>query len=437
MAAEFAIVKVRTTQLDSAAENTPPKLLAAAKKVTNNLDNYLAATQLGVTIASLALGYVAEDAMQNLLVKLFNALHINMSVLLLHRISGIVGFIIITMLHIVFGELAPKTIAIRKATQTTFVVAYPLGIFYFICRPFIWMLNKMSNIVLSIFGIEPTSEQDIHTEEEIKLIVSESGESGAIEDSERELINKVFEFDSQRVREIQVHRKDLAALDLSESKKEIFKKMVEEGYSRYPVYHEKLNDLKGIIYTKDILRQFSMGSDIENINFESVLRPIYYIPDSMKIKDLLKSLQKSHLQMAIVTDEYGDISGIVTMEDILEELVGDIQDEHDTEVPIVEEQTDGSYIVLAHETIDDINELLVFPLEEDDHYNTLSGLITYNHGSIPSEGEDIELESYHLKILKMYRSSVEKVQMWLKPDLKEQLDAERKDEDDTTEENEK
>jgi len=405
VAAEFAIVKVRTTQLNDTTKGSS-KSTAAAKQVTANLDNYLAATQLGITIASLALGWVGEEVVTAIILKFIGIFHISIDVNILHKLSVILGFALITVLHIVFGELAPKSIAIRKAVNTTLFVALPLRAFYFVFRPFIWMLNRMANTILRIIGISPVQEQDIHSEEEIKLILSESGEGGAIENSEIELIQNVFDFDVRRVKDILVHRKDICGVDINLPFQKIIDFVTQEGYSRYPVYNEKFNDVLGILYVKDLLQALHKNP---NANIKSILRPAYFIPDSMKIKDLLKTFQKEHNQMAMVTDEYGDIAGLVTMEDILEELVGDIQDEHDAELPIVEPQADGSYLVLAHESIEDINELLPLQLPTSDHYSTLSGLITFHHGSVPIEGETMEQDGYQMIIVKMYRSSVEKV----------------------------
>lgn len=412
VAAEFAIVKVRSSQLNT-VKGAPARLVMNAKSVTNNLDNYLAATQLGVTLASLGLGWIGEDVMTGIVHRLFSLFSIDLTQHAASEWAIVLAFLIITILHIVFGELAPKSIAIRKAATTTLIVTWPLRVFYFVFRPFIWLLNSMANIVLKILGIRPVGEQDIHTEEEIKMIISESEEGGEIEDSERELINNVFDFDSSRVRDILTHRKDIVALDIDDTTDEIIHKIIAEGYSRYPVYKENMNDLIGIITVKDILQYVSDG---KKGDIQKLLRPVFYIPDSMKLNDLLRSFQKDHLQMAVVTDEYGDIAGIVTMEDVLEELVGDIQDEHDTEQPIVEPQGDGSYLVQAHENIDDINEFLPKDLPMIDDYSTLSGLITYEHGSVPVEGEVLVYYGYEITILKMYRSSVEKVRMRLLPE---------------------
>lgn len=417
VAAEFAIVKVRVTQLSDTNSKASPKLLSASKQVVGNLDNYLAATQLGVTLASLGLGWVGEDVMTEIILRAIHLFHFNLSMEIIHKISVPIAFILITTLHIVFGELAPKSIAIRKAVNTTLVIAMPLKAFFFIFRPFIWLLNKMANAVLRLLGINPAQEQESHTEEEIKLIISESGESGVMEDSEIELIQNVFDFDVRRVREILVHRKEISAIDIKQPFTKIIDYVTQEGYSRYPVYEDDLNNVIGILYVKDMLQSLHLN---KSEDVRKMLRPAFYIPDSMKIKDLLKTFQKDHNQMAIVTDEYGDIAGIVTMEDILEELVGDIQDEHDAELPIVEKQADGTFSVLAHQSIDDINEFLPLALPTDDHYSTLSGLITYHHGSVPVEGERLELEGYEMIILKMYRSSVERVLLKLLEPLEEE-----------------
>ncbi len=422
VAAEFAIVKVRSSQISGS--DASPKVMKAAKIVTNNLDNYLAATQLGITIASLGLGWVGESVMEGLLVQGFSYVPALYNFFDPYKIAAPVGFIIITILHIVFGELAPKSIAIRKSAPTTMAVAIPLRIFYFIFKPAIYVMNGFANFILKIIGITPLKEQDIHTEEEIKLIITESEEGGAIEDSERELINNVFDFDSRRVKDILTHRKDLVSFSVDTPFEELTKEVIEEGYSRYPIYEKSPSDLIGILNIKDVLKYYQQN---EALDVRKLLRPVFYIPETMKIKDLLKAFQKDHVQLAVVTDEYGDIAGIVTMEDILEELVGDIQDEHDTELPIVEKQSDDSYVVDAHETLEDINEFLPSPLPEEEEYNTLSGLITYEHGSVPVEGEVLILEGYEMIILKMYRSSVEKVRMRLLSE--EELEQKENEED--------
>ncbi|MGN7823184.1 hemolysin family protein [Chitinophaga sp. 22536] len=408
VAAEFAIVKVRSSQINS--KGGLNRATTAAKHILGNLDGYLAATQLGITLASLGLGWVGESVVTTLILRLMDALHIRMTESTAHNIAIPVAFLTITILHIVFGELAPKSMAIRKPLPTTLTVALPLRFFFVIFRPFIWLLNGLANSILRLIGLTPVGESEIHSEEELKLIISESQEGGAIEETERELIQNVFEFDDSRVKEILTHRKDISALDISKPFQELIDQVIKDGYSRYPVYSNTLDELKGVIYTKDLVKGV-LEKTLTNI--QDILKPCFYVPDSMKIKDLLRTFQSQRLQMAVVTNEFGDTEGIVTMEDILEELVGDIQDEHDQETPIVEKKDENTYLVDAHEYLADINELLPVPLPESEHYETLSGLINYIHGNIPREGEVLVIENYEVLILKMFRSSVEKARLKL------------------------
>jgi CBS domain containing-hemolysin-like protein len=409
VAAEFAIVKVRSTQLSNLS-GLSKNVTAAAKKVTSNLDGYLAATQLGITLASLGLGWVGEEMMTKIILTSFEALNISIPASTAHKIAIPVAFFCITVLHIVFGELAPKSIAIRKPAATTLLVAIPLQIFYVVFRPFIWMLNGFANSLLRLIGIPPAKEQDIHSEEELKLIIAESQEGGAIEETERQLIHNVFDFDDRRVKGILTHRKDIIALNAAMPFDELVDKVIMEGYSRYPVYNNSIDDLIGIIYTKDLVKGIHEKT-IKSVN--DILRPVFYIPDSMKIKVLLRNFQLNRQQLAIVTDEFGDTEGLVTMEDVLEQLVGDIQDEHDQEQPIVQQVNEHTFIVDAHQNIEEINEYLPKPLPSSDHYDTLSGLIAYYHGSIPTEGEVLQVEDYQLTILKMFKRSAERVQVVL------------------------
>ncbi|NLR77066.1 hemolysin family protein [Chitinophaga eiseniae] len=408
VAAEFAIVKVRSSQIASKG-GAGKRTTAAAKSILSNLDGYLAATQLGITLASLGLGWVGESVMTTIVLTVMDKLGIHIAESAVHVIAVAIAFTIITILHIVFGELAPKSMAIRKPLPTTLVVAVPLRALFVIFRPFIWMLNGFANSILRLIGITPVGESEIHSEEELKLIISESQEGGAIEETERELIQNVFEFDDSRVKEILTHRKDISALDINLPLAELIDQVIRDGYSRYPIYSNSLDHLQGVVYTKDVVKGMHEKT---LVNIKDIMKPVFYVPDSMKIKDLLRTFQLQRLQMAVVTNEFGDTEGIVTMEDILEELVGDIQDEHDHEAPIVE-QKDDNFIVNAHEYLADINELLPYPLPESEHYETLSGLINYIHGNIPREGEVIIIENYEVLILKMFRSSVEKARLKL------------------------
>jgi len=415
VAAEFAIVKVRSSQIE-VRTGLNKSLSAAAKSIVSNLDAYLAATQLGITLASLGLGWVGEEVMTHIIRNFFSAFNLNISEKTAQSISIPVAFGIITILHIVFGELAPKSLAIRYPTRTTFFVALPLKVFYFVGRPFIWVLNGLANLILRMLGIKPIHGSEIHSEEELKVIISESHEGGAIEETERALIQNVFEFDDRRVSNIQTLRKNISAIEISQNMKEAIDFAIQEGYSRYPVYDDSLDNIKGVLYTKDMIKH--LFNKPEEKSIEPLLRKANFISESAKIKNVLKEFQQKHIQMAIVTNEIGELTGIVTMEDILEELVGEIQDEYDNEKPIVEKTGAHTYLVNAHYTLSDINKYIPFRLEEGEHYETLAGLISeVNDDRELKEGDVIAIDRYEAVIVKMYRNSVETVQLKVKEEF--------------------
>ncbi|MGC4058668.1 MAG: hemolysin family protein [Chitinophagaceae bacterium] len=414
VAAEFAIVKVRASQIDVA--KVSKNLSQTAKLIVSNLDAYLAATQLGITLASLALGWVGEGVMTEMIRGLFDALNLRISEESAHKAAVPVAFFLITILHIVFGELAPKSLAIRYPAGTTFAVAWPLRVFYFIFRPVIWLMNSLANFLLRIVGIKPLHGNEIHSEEELKMIITESHEGGAIEETERELIQNVFDFDDRRVWDIHTAKKNITFIPAEYTIGQAMEFAIREGYSRYPVCGTELNDVKGIIYTKDLMKAI-MESDInEHKSILPLCRKAYFISASKKIKDLLKEFQKKRIHLAIVTDEVGDVAGIVSMEDILEELVGEIQDEYDNEKPVVERTNYGTYIVSAHHSLSDINKLLPQRFEENENYETLAGLIAYHHPEELKMLDKIRLEQYDITILNTYNNSAEKVELSLVPE---------------------
>ncbi len=408
VAAEFAIVKVRSSQIEVQA--TRNKVLAkTARSIVGNLDAYLAATQLGITLASLGLGWVGEDVFSQIILGLVHNLGGSLSDAAAHRIALPVAFALITVLHIVFGELAPKTLAIRYPASTTFAVSLPLRLFYVVFRPFIWALNGFASLILRIFGIRAVHGSEIHSEEELKMIISESHEGGAIEETERELIQNVFDFDDRRTWDILTPRKEVCTIPASSTLKEAFDIAVQEGYSRFPVVGDTPDDIVGIVNMKDIMRTMLQEGGDRPLN--GIVRETFFVSESKKINSLLKDFQKRHTIMAIVTSEIGEVSGIVTLEDVLEELVGEIQDEYDNETPDVQTTGHGTWLVNAHQKLADINKHLPHRFEEDEPYDTLSGLIAYQHPDELKEGDTVRLDRYEVRILKMFRNSVEQAEL--------------------------
>jgi CBS domain containing-hemolysin-like protein len=396
VAAEFALVKVRSSQVELKA-NQGNKAAALVKKMQENLDSYLSSCQLGITISSLVLGRVGEPYVAVLLERLFESFNWNMEPATLHNVSFITAITFITLIHMVIGEQVPKTMGIRFAMNTSLLLAYPLHV--------------LTRLGLRAFGLKSSAEHgDSHTEEEIRMLLTESEESGAIKQSEHELIQNVFEFDDRVVKNILVPRTKISALDLELEPQEILDKVIDEGYSRLPVYRENIDNIVGIIFTKDLLKLMKQAA-ITRENIESLIRPAHFIPQSKRINDLLREFQTLHIQMAIVTSEFGGITGLVTMEDIIEELVGEIQDEYDEEKPSVEKKSDTEFIVNALSAISDVNEVLPIALPESPHYETVSGLLNYLFGRIPAVNEKREFGGYEFLILKRFRHSVESVKM--------------------------
>lgn len=421
VAAEFAIVKVRASQIE-VHKGIKSNKASAAKIIVTNLDSYLAATQLGITLASLGLGWVGQSSLTPLILKTFDLFGFSGAEYdsIAQSLSFPIAFVIITVLHIVFGELAPKSLAIQFPTKTTFAVSWPLRVFYLIFKPVIWTMNGFANVLLRAAGITPVHGGDIHTEEELKMIITESQEGGAIEETERELIQNVFDFDDRRVMNVYTLKKNVASLNINTPIKEVVDFCISEGYSRYPVYGETRENILGMLYTKDLFREYTKNG--ENFSISSILREPIFVSETTLIKNLLKKFQLEHSQVAIVTNEVGEFSGLVSLEDILEELVGEIQDEYDNEEPIVKNVSDGIFIVNSHENISDINRFLPFEFEESEHYDTLAGLISEINNDTEidlEEGDSIDMEHYTGTVLKMYRNSVESIQLVVKPEFLE------------------
>jgi CBS domain containing-hemolysin-like protein len=288
-----------------------------------------------------------------------------------------------------------------------------MRVFYFVFSPFIWFLNKSSNLVLRLVGIKKVGEEEVHTEEELRLILTESEEGGAIKPSENELIQNVFDFDDRIVKQIMVPQNRVVALDVELGKNEITKMVIEEGFSRIPIYLGDIDHVIGIVHSKDLLKAL-----IENKfkSLKEIMRPANFVPESMKINDLLREFQKNHAQMAIVTNEFGATAGIITMEDIIEELVGEIQDEHDEEKPNVEKKSDTEFIVNAQTTITDVNESLPIALPINPHYETVSGYINFIFGRIPAVNDKRYKDGYEIVILKRSRQSVDSIKFKVSED---------------------
>ena len=423
VAAEFSIVKVRYSQiqLKAAEGNTMAK---QAENIIKNLDAYLSATQLGITLASLALGWVGEGALHHIIEELFQSFDVQLAASTVTTISVVCSFMLITTMHIVFGELVPKSIAIRKSESTTLFIAYPLHLFYNLFRPFIWLMNSLSSGFLKLIKINPASDQDIHSTEELQLLVKQSADSGEIEEENYEIIKNAFDFTDHNAKQIMIPRQNISSIDIEDTTEEIIAQIMESGYSRIPVYEGSIDNVIGIFYTKEIIREYIKSKGLlshEDLN--GLMREAFFVVGSKKISDLLKVFQLKKQHMAIVIDEFGGTEGIITLEDILEELVGEIQDEEDEEEKIVDKVGENTFWVQATQPLDEINECLPkkIPESEEGEYNTLAGFILNELQDIPEENQEFDFGFYHFKILKMQNKSVELVELVYKKPLADDL----------------
>jgi CBS domain containing-hemolysin-like protein len=399
--AEFALVKVRASQLDLKAQQGSRRA-RFAKALLEKLDAYLSAAQLGITLASLALGAIGEEVISQIVISLLPE-GVNP-----HTISLPIALALLTFFHVTLGEQIPKMIGIKYCLQVALFVAWPMRIFYFIFGPFIWFLNKTSNAALRIFGIRNLGDDAYHSEEELRLILTESEEGGAIKPSENELIQNVFDFDDRIVKQIMLPQNRMVALDVETGRNEITRQIIEEGFSRLPVYLGDIDNIIGVVHTKDFLKSHIEG---KFRSLKDIMRPAHFVPESMKINELLRDFQKHHIQMAIVTNEFGATAGLITMEDIIEELVGEIQDEHDEERPAVDKKSDTEFVVNAQAAITDVNHVLPVALPENPQYETVSGYINYIFGRIPAVNDKRRKDGYDITILKRSRQSVESVKL--------------------------
>ncbi|WP_203363237.1 hemolysin family protein [Bacillus sp. REN10] len=398
VATEFAIVKVRSTRIDQLAAEGNKKAIAA-KKVISNLDEYLSACQLGITVTALGLGWLGEPTVVHLLRPLFERLELSASVV--SAVSFVIAFTTITFLHVVVGELAPKTVAIQKAEAVALLFAKPMIIFYRLMYPFIKTLNGASRLVVSLFGLKPVAEHEMaHSEEELRIILSESLKSGEINQSEYKYVNNIFEFDDRLAKEIMVPRTEIVAIDKSETAQECISMVLEENYTRYPVTDGDKDHIIGMINMKEVLTDFIRDESKKTVSIEHYVRPVIQVIESIAIHDLLVKMQKDRIQMAILIDEYGGTAGLVTVEDIIEEIVGEIRDEFDQdETPMIKRVNEHQVILDGKVLIDEVNDLFGLDIDDED-VDTVGGWILTEKFEV-QEGDIIERDHYTFKVIEM------------------------------------
>ena len=405
VATEFAIVKVRSTRIDQLiAEGN--KKAPKAKKVISNLDEYLSACQLGITITALGLGWLGEPTFEIFLHPFFDWLGLSNTIQIFGInasistiLSFIVAFSLVTFLHVVVGELAPKTLAIQKAETVALNLSGFIIAFHNVMYLPIRILNSSARGLAGLFGLKMVSESDVaHSEEEIRMLLTDSHKGGEINDSEYEYVNSIFDFSERTAKEIMVPRTEIVGIDKDLTLREVFEVMGVEQYTRYPIIDGDKDHIIGLVNMKHLLTAFIKDPTNGDKPVVDYMQPIIRVIETIQISELLLKIQQERIHMAILMDEYGGTSGLVTIEDIIEEIVGDIQDEFDEdEIPEVQEITEGQqYILDAKMLIQDVNDLLGTYIEEDD-IDTIGGWFMTQQFDVV-EGDSIEFEGYNFKV---------------------------------------
>ncbi|WP_379154125.1 hemolysin family protein [Paenibacillus sp. sgz5001063] len=405
VATEFALVRLRGSQISQMVLEGKKNALAV-QRVAANLDGYLSACQLGITITALGIGALAEPAFEQLLLPLFDLGHISHSVS--EPIAFALAFIIATFLHVVVGELAPKTAAINIPEKIGQITSPLIIWFYKILYPLIWLMNGSANLLVRMFGMKPASEHgDAHSEDEIRLILSESYESGKINKAEYGYVNRIFTFDEMLAKEIMVPRTDMVCLFTNHSLKENLEIIRKEQYTRFPVADGSKDNIIGMINTKQLYLQYDNNPEFD---FKSLILPLLTVSEVTPVKTLLTRMQKERVHIALLLDEYGGTSGLITIEDILEEIVGEIRDEFDAdERRNIEKLSESHYLFDGNVSVQEIKELTGLDLH-DDEVTTIGGWL-YSHLEEPAVGKSVTHEHVKLTVLEMNRHRIRKVEI--------------------------
>lgn len=413
---EIAIISLNDTKIDKLAEEGHKKA-KQVKKLTENSSNFLSTIQIGVTLAGFLTSATAAQSFASMLTDALAKTAVA-NVVPLGLISG-VSTVLITLItsyfSLVLGELAPKKIAMQKPEKVSFAVVPVLLFVSKVTKPFVKILSVSTNAVVRLFGLDPNADEEEVTEEEIRMMVDVGQEKGVIEDVQKEMINNIFEFDDIDVADIMTHRTDMACVDVEDSLADIIQLSMEEGYSRIPVYEEDPDNVVGIVYIKDLLKY--IGSSLpEALHLKDVMRKAYYVPESKRCGALFAEMTEKHIQMAIVVDEYGGTAGLVTLEDIVEAIVGNIQDEYDNEDVEISKINETTFTIDGVTDLEEVEEQLGIQFPEDD-YDTLGGFIISQLGFLPQDGDmnAVEFENIRFTVLNVEERRIGKVKVEILP----------------------
>ncbi|MDQ3637802.1 MAG: hemolysin family protein [Actinomycetota bacterium] len=393
VAAEFALVRVRESRIVQLEQEGSARA-GVVRETLRDLDSNLSVCQVGITVASLALGWVGEPAVSHLIEPVLARIGVA-SDRVVTIVSVVIGFGVITYAHLVFGEQAPKYYSIQKAERVALWISRPLNLFRLVLRPVVWVVNASTNFILRPWGIRLGKEMEAHSEEELRIMISSSTASGVLDPEEREYLNNVFDFGDRVAREIMVPRPDIEALPSDAPLAELAEKAAFGRYTRYPVYEEELDNILGAVHVKDLFR--AAGEDPKGFDIRDVVRECLVVPENKPIEQILREFQTRKLQMAIVIDEWGSVEGLITIEDVLEEIVGEIQDEFDEGEAAIERISEGLFAIDGRIPITEVNEHFNLDLPHED-FDTIGGYVLGSLGRPPEAGDSVEADGATLHV---------------------------------------
>lgn len=413
---EFALVASRRTRLETLSREGKA-VARLALHMMEHTDLYIAAAQLGITLASLALGWVGESTVAAIVYPLLDVLFGHgMGTVASHVVGTVLSFTLITFLHIILGEQVPKIIAIREPEQVALVVARPMQVFTLVFRPFIWVLDRATALVLRLLGVkEVVGHHRAYSLEELKLLVEQSEEQGLIPVQEREILSRVFDFGQRQVHEAMIPRPEIVGISERATVDELLQIFKEHRHARFPVYEEDLDHIVGIIAIKDVLALLADHPEVRNkpIKELGIIQPALAVPETLLISDLFQEMRDKHVQMAIVIDEYGGTAGLVTLEELTEEIMGRVTDEWVREEPQILRVSPNTFEVNAQLRVDEVNEELGLSIPENDLYETVAGFLLYHLGHVPQVGETYRWDNLLFRVQSMKGPKIERVSITL------------------------
>ena len=421
VAAEFALVGVRGSRVATLAASGNKRAIRLLG-VLETLDAYISATQLGITIASLGLGWVGESTLAHLFEPLFLAvLPAGPAAAAAHTVAIAIAFALITFLHIVLGELAPKTLALQRAEAVALAVARPMMIFHRIFKAPIWLLNGAGNVIVRLMGLEANAQHAaVYTTEELHHVIDLSQQGGQIKPSQQAILARALEFSGISVRSAMVPRTSVEAVSDAAPLDDLVQRVHESGYSRLPVYHDTPENIVGIIHSKEILR---FWHDRESFDIGKVMHAVNFVPDTMRLDSALRKMQEERFHFAIVTDEHGAFEGIITLEDLLEEIVGEIEDEFDEGLGMVQKLSDGTFLLEGVLPVRSANKRLGLGLPEEGVYHTIAGFLMAQSGRVLRQGDTVQYGNAEFTVEKSDRHRIRSVKLVIHSPVAAPLDA--------------